>query len=76
MLLDAGANVNMQTYDLRETALHIITEKVMETDIYLEIAKLLLKFGADINATDKFGDTPLHNAIIWGHHDIVFWCNC
>jgi len=72
LLLDARANVNMQTYDLRETALHIITEKDnMETDNYLEIAKLLIKFGADINATDKFGDTPLHNAIIWGHPDIV-----
>ena len=38
---------------------------------HLEIAELLLKSGADVNASDKGGLIPLHNAASFGHYDMT-----
>lgn len=37
----------------------------------LQLAKLLLKFGADVNASGEVGDRPLHLAAAKGFHGIV-----
>ena len=37
---------------------------------YIDVVKLLIKFGADINTT-RSGSTPLYLAILHGHLDLV-----
>lgn len=37
----------------------------------LELARLLLSAGADVNARDKSGETPLHRAAEEGRADVV-----
>ena len=37
----------------------------------IEVAELLLEHGADVNAQDKGGLIPLHNASSYGHLDIA-----
>ena len=45
---------------------------VIEDDkIIINIIEFLLKKGANINAKDKFGATPLHLAAISGYTDSV-----
>lgn len=39
--------------------------------LLLQLAKLLLKFGADLNASGEVGDRPLHLAAAKGFLDIV-----
>ncbi|VDP05333.1 unnamed protein product [Heligmosomoides polygyrus] len=55
----------------RQTALHYATSKN-----HREIAHLLLEAGADVNASDKYGATPLHRAASQGHDKVrssAFW---
>lgn len=37
----------------------------------VEVAKLLVKHGAQVNAFGEFGETPLHQAAAWGNADIA-----
>lgn len=37
----------------------------------MEVAEFLLEHGADVNAQDKGGLIPLHNASSYGHLDIA-----
>ncbi|KAL7924481.1 putative ankyrin repeat protein [Trichoderma austrokoningii] len=54
MLRDAGADINFRT-ELDETALHAAAASPV-------LVRLLLEAGADANAVNKFGQTPLYNA--------------
>ncbi len=45
-----------------ETALHAVAGKG-----YLSVAKLLIKYGANVDAQDNIGGTPLHEAAENGH---------
>ncbi|KAL8773658.1 MAG: hypothetical protein Q9209_001424 [Squamulea sp. 1 TL-2023] len=56
LLLQHGANARIDSRD--GTPLHLCAERA-----YLDIADLLLKSGADPNARDEIGVTPLHIAI-------------
>jgi ankyrin repeat protein len=66
LLLKHGANVNGTVY--QSPLLHLIIRTL--NPIRSEI-KLLLKYHADINATDAMGDTPLHVAVSGGKEKIV-----
>jgi len=52
--LDAGADVNAQDNDIRWTPLHVAAAFG-----HKEIAELLIAKGADVNAKNKGGETPL-----------------
>ena len=50
------------------TSLHeIITHECQFT----EVAKVLLKFGANVNTQDKHGDSPLHSALLYHNTDNI-----
>ncbi len=38
---------------------------------HVEVARLLITFGANVNGLDKHGRTPLHEACRNGHYDVV-----
>ena len=52
---DSGAFVAMRTDDKGKTAMHLAAERHLNSDY----AALLLAHGADVNAQDNNGDTPL-----------------
>lgn len=47
-----------------------ITNKT-ENSLTFQVAKLLLKFGADVNASGEVGDRPLHLAAARGFLNII-----
>jgi uncharacterized protein len=52
--------------DLFTPRARIATEAPESTDGYVEIAALLIEHGADVNARNEDGATPLHQAARWG----------
>ena len=60
LLLEHGANVCAVTED-RKTALHFVARKDMEKTM-----KLMIKRGLPVDAEDKVGWTPLHEAVHYG----------
>ena len=62
LLLAAGAYPNAKENLFGRTPLH-------ESD--LEVSKLLIHAGADVNAKDYFGETPLHHVSKLGFLDVV-----
>jgi transcription elongation factor Elf1 len=76
LLLSSGSNVNGRDEE-GKTPLHravfdriwlpgVMAERnvamLMGADGHLAVAKLLIQHGANVNATDKNGETPLHSA--------------
>jgi hypothetical protein len=59
-------NVNVKDDECGMTPLHYAAENG-----HVEIARLLLQNGADVNAKDNYGWTPLHIAAMYGHVDII-----
>lgn len=57
LLLDAGAKIDMKTRISERTALH---QGVLKSKV--NVVKLLISRGADVNAKNKFGRTPLYYA--------------
>ncbi|MFI5333219.1 MAG: ankyrin repeat domain-containing protein [Candidatus Babeliales bacterium] len=59
LLLDSKANINSFDFDKR-TILHLYCSLVDQEKISIPSFRLLLDHGADVNAQDGCGDTPLH----------------
>ena len=60
-LLHAGMSPSACDYD-RRTALHVAC-----SDGALEVVRVLIEEGADLNARDRFGHTPLDEAVAYQH---------
>jgi ankyrin repeat protein len=66
LLLENEADPDASTSTDMRTPLHWAAQKD-----HLEITKILVKFGANISARDKFGFTPRHLALQKRHDKIV-----
>eukprot|EP01134_Creolimax_fragrantissima_P006789 CFRG6789T1 len=64
-LIDAGANIDSRSSRSRHTALHIAS-----AEGHIDVVSLLLENGAQVNIVDRWGKTPLSNAIENGHKEI------
>ncbi|KAI3904360.1 hypothetical protein MKW92_024766 [Papaver armeniacum] len=64
-LLDSGININFQDIDGR-TALHIAACQGVA-----DVVELLISRGADIDPTDRWGSTPLADAIHYKNHNVI-----
>jgi len=65
-LVDAGANVNAHTGVKRCTALHMAARRGN-----VAVAKALLECGANIEARDSMGDSPLRRAVNGGKTEMA-----
>ncbi|XP_042064471.1 integrin-linked protein kinase 1-like [Salvia splendens] len=64
-LLESGVDVNFRDIDHR-TALHIAA-----CQGYDDVAKLLLENGATVDSCDRWGSTPLADAIHYKNHGVI-----
>jgi ankyrin repeat protein len=64
MLLECGGNPNLTENVMKRTTLHLVIQNKNENDQKrLDIVKLLLENGANPNAGDKQGSTPVHYVV-------------
>ncbi|XP_076888186.1 serine/threonine-protein kinase 12-like [Bidens hawaiensis] len=64
-LLDSGTDVNFKDIDNR-TALHVAA-----CQGFCDVAELLLQAGAEVDPKDRWGSTPLADAIHYKNHDMI-----
>ncbi|KAM6961253.1 60 kDa lysophospholipase [Aplochiton taeniatus] len=62
---EMGSNLSLGDYDGR-TPLHIAT-----CEGHLKVVQYLLSHGSTVYAKDRYGDTPLRNAVRFRHRDVV-----
>ncbi|UKZ65113.1 uncharacterized protein TrAtP1_006313 [Trichoderma atroviride] len=65
ILLEAGASENARLKPMRYTPLHLAVSASNSTESshYVRVARTLLEFGANVDATSEDGITPLHMAV-------------
>ncbi|KAL7185230.1 hypothetical protein ACSBR2_027208 [Camellia fascicularis] len=64
-LLDSETNVNFKDIDGR-TALHVASCQGLP-----DVVQLLLRRGAKVDVEDRWGSTPLADAIFYKNHDVI-----
>ncbi|XP_071736130.1 serine/threonine-protein kinase 12-like [Rutidosis leptorrhynchoides] len=64
-LLSSGTDVNFKDIDNR-TALHVAA-----CQGFSDVAELLLHAGAEVDPQDKWGSTPLADAVHYKHHNVI-----
>ncbi|KAK3206687.1 hypothetical protein Dsin_020733 [Dipteronia sinensis] len=64
-LLDSGIDINFRDIDDR-TAIHVAA-----CQGFVDVVGLLIERGADIDPKDRWGSTPLADAIHYKHHDMI-----
>jgi hypothetical protein len=69
--IDNGADVNKIDENSYKTPLTFTAPIYSEGRFDLDITKLLLERGADINKFDGEGRTILHNAVVYGNIDFI-----
>lgn len=57
-LIDAGMDVNARDFDREDTALHMAAAKGQK-----EVIEILVANGANVNAQNNRGQTPLHSLV-------------
>lgn len=67
MLLKYGADLKIRNYFGNTALLHTLCEVYGET---IQIIRLFINHGAEINVCDPRGETPLHYAIVHHSHNI------
>lgn len=67
-LLDSGLDPNVRDYDRGATPLHLAANKG-----HIETIELLIDAGADVNATNKRGRSPIHALIEMRFYKIALW---
>ena len=72
LLIANGADIK-STNKLGWTALHKVADLFYFNSEHLTILEMLLKQGANPNAKDNSGNTPLHKAAASGNYDIALW---
>ena len=71
-LIALGADVNVGTgYQGGFTPLHEIVQKDGDDQAVLDMLSLFLRAGANANAKDSDGETPLYDAIRHGHTTVI-----
>ncbi|XP_014294729.1 serine/threonine-protein phosphatase 6 regulatory ankyrin repeat subunit B [Halyomorpha halys] len=68
LLLEKGANVDMQDKAFGWSALHWSAAIG-----HLEVAKMLVKYGAKINLPSRINQTPMYLARLWGRNEIYYF---
>ncbi|XP_014518991.1 serine/threonine-protein kinase STY17 [Vigna radiata var. radiata] len=64
-VLESGVSVNYKDIDYR-TALHVAS-----CEGFTDVADLLLQKGAEVDAKDRWGSTPLADAIFYKRNDVI-----
>ncbi|XP_020220589.1 integrin-linked protein kinase 1 [Cajanus cajan] len=64
-VLESGVNVNFRDIDYR-TALHVAA-----CEGFTEVVEFLLQKGAEVDAKDRWGSTPLADAIFYKKNDVI-----
>ncbi len=67
-LLGFGANVQLVAGEFKQTPLHLAAKVMSHGE---RVAEMLIKSGADINAKDSLGETPLHVAARCGNLTVL-----
>ena len=62
LLVRYGADVNYKRREFNDSALYNVT-RLREDKYTIEVVKLLIENGADVNSVNKTENRPLHNAI-------------
>jgi hypothetical protein len=78
-LLENKAKVNLNRISgKKENKNHTTSSHVAAKIGYLPLIQMLVKYGADVNSQDEYGNTPLHYACLYNYKSIIMFllqCN-